>query len=314
MARLAVFEEHRDRLWGIAYRLTGSVADADDAVQETWLRWQRQADDEVKDPRAFLTTVVSRICYDQFASARSRREVYVGPWLPEPLVTDAATPEDRVTLDESVGLAMLAVMERLTPAERTSFILHDVFAMPFPEIAGVVGRTPDAVRQLASRARQRIRAEAPRRTVDRAAHRAAVAAFLGAVGDGDLERLTAVLDPDVVWHSDGGGQVSAARVPVVGRDKVARFALGLRKYIDPTTTQLRPATVNGAPGVVVAQDDGTVVGVIALAVADGLIVQADVVVNPEKLRHLHGLGFADPASGGDPGGDTGADFGTEPGR
>jgi RNA polymerase sigma-70 factor, ECF subfamily len=163
MADLADFERERKRLWGIAYRITGSVADAEDAVQETWLRWERLPDGEVEDPRSYLTTVISRLCYDQLGSARARRESYVGPWLPEPVVTESG-PEDRVTLDESVGLAMLTVLERLTPAERTAFILHDVFAVPFKEIADVVGRTPDSVRQLASRARRRVRAEAPRRT------------------------------------------------------------------------------------------------------------------------------------------------------
>ncbi|MEU7639212.1 MULTISPECIES: RNA polymerase sigma factor SigJ [unclassified Streptomyces] len=304
--RLAQFEELRGRLWGVAYRIMGTVSDADDAVQETWLRWQALPDEPpVESPRAFLTTVVSRICYDLLGSARARREMYVGPWLPEP-VLDAATggpvgaarsgvpdgPEDRVTLDESVGMALLTVLERLTPAERTAFVLHDVFAVPFPEIAEAVGRTPESVRQLASRARRRVRAEAPRRTVDRVEHRRTVEAFLAAVTGGDFEALLTVLDPEVVWRSDGGGKVSAARRPVLGRDKVARYVWGLvtRKFT-PATMRLAVRDVNGALGLVFADASGEYPdGVFAFTVHDGLITGVDAVINPDKLGHLD---FAD---------------------
>ncbi|WP_338677429.1 RNA polymerase sigma factor SigJ [Streptomyces sp. SCSIO 30461] len=285
MAELALFEEQRDRLWGIAYRITGSVADADDAVQESWLRWQRLPDGEARDPRAYLTTVVSRICYDQLGSARARREAYVGPWLPEPVVTESG-PEDRVTLDESVGMALLTVLERLTPAERTAFILHDVFAVPFTEIAETVGRTPDSVRQLASRARRRVRAEAPRRSVDRVEHRRAVDAFLTAVLGGDFEGLLEILDPDVVWRSDGGGKVSAARVPVLGRVKVARFTQGLMRAFDPASMAFTVRDVNGAPGLVFTDTATGMTGVYAFTVLDGRITEVDAVLNPDKLRHL----------------------------
>lgn len=286
MGQLEIFEQHRSRLWGIAYRLMGSIADSDDAVQETWLRWQRAGDGHVRDPRAFLTAVVSRICYDQLSSAPRRREVYVGPWLPEPLVTIDETPEDRVTLDESVGLAMLTVMERLTPAERTAFILHDVFAVSFAEIAGVVGRSPEAVRQLAHRARQHIRGHGPRRSVDDKTHRAAVAAFLEAVTGGDLEGLTQVLDRGVVWRSDGGGRITAARVPVIGVEKVARYAINLLKYFNSATMWAELHTVNGRPGIVVTRDDGTCVAVGSFVVEDGRIVEANVIANPAKLQHI----------------------------
>ncbi|MGW1885838.1 RNA polymerase sigma factor SigJ [Streptomyces sp. NPDC001970] len=285
MAELTLFEQQRNRLWGIAYRITGSVADADDAVQEAWLRWQGLPDGEAEDPRAYLTTVISRICYDQLGSARSRREAYVGPWLPEPVIS-ADDPEDRVTLDESVGMAMLTVLERLTPAERTAFILHDVFAVPFPEIAEVVGRTPDSVRQLASRARRRVRAEAPRRTVDRGEHRRAVDAFLTAVMGGDFDGLLEILDPDVVWRSDGGGKVAAARLPVLGDEKVARFAQRLVRGFDPATMQVLVREVNGAPGVVFADPVGAQGAVFAFTVHGGRITEIDAVINPDKLRHL----------------------------
>ncbi|WP_406324755.1 RNA polymerase sigma factor SigJ [Streptomyces niveus] len=285
MADLADFERERKRLWGIAYRITGSVADAEDAVQETWLRWERLPDGEVGDPRSYLTTVISRLCYDQLGSARARRESYVGPWLPEPVVTESG-PEDRVTLDESVGLAMLTVLERLTPAERTAFILHDVFAVPFKEIADVVGRTPDSVRQLASRARRRVAAKAPRRTVDRGEHRRAVDAFLSAVIGGDFDGLLEILDPEVVWRSDGGGKVTAARLPVIGDEKVVRFSQRLMREFDPETMHALVREVNGAPGVVLVDPAGERCIVFGFSVRGGLITEVDAVINPEKLRHI----------------------------
>ncbi|TXL84776.1 RNA polymerase sigma factor SigJ [Streptomyces sp. IB2014 016-6] len=285
MADLAEFERQRKRLWGIAYRITGSVADAEDAVQEAWLRWQQLPDGEADDPKAYLTTVVSRLCYDQLGSARARRESYVGPWLPEPVVTESG-PEDRVTLDESVGLAMLTVLERLTPAERTAFILHDVFAVPFKEIAEVVGRTPDSVRQLASRARQRVRAEAPRRSVDRGEHRRAVDAFLSAVLGGDFDGLLEILDPEVVWRSDGGGKVMAARLPILGDEKVVRFTRRLMRDFDPETMHALVREVNGSPGVVLVDPVGGQSAVFGFNVHRGLITEVDAVINPEKLRHL----------------------------
>ncbi|MEE1940698.1 RNA polymerase sigma factor SigJ [Streptomyces sp. TRM 70361] len=285
MAELAAFEEQRGRLWGIAYRLTGSVMDADDAVQEAWLRWQALPDGAADNPRAYLTTVVSRICYDRLGSARARRETYPGPWLPEPVVTDPG-PEERATLDESVGLALLAVLERLTPAERTAFVLHDVFGVPFPQIAEVVGRSPQAVRQLASRARGRVRDQAPHRSADRAEHRRVVDAFLTAAAGGDLAALARVLDPDVVWHSDGGGRVTAARVPVAGAERVLRLLAGIARQYDPETASLLPRDVNGAPGVVFADRSRGLVGVFALTVHEGRITRVDLVVNPDKLRHV----------------------------
>ncbi|MFG2490095.1 RNA polymerase sigma factor SigJ [Streptomyces caniferus] len=300
--RLARFEEQRGRLWAIAYRITGTVTDADDAVQETWLRWQALPDEPpVASPRGFLTTVVSRICYDLLGSARARRETYVGPWLPEPLLDGAGGPrpvaaadpggpggpEDRVTLDESVGMALLTVLERLTPAERTAFILHDVFAVPFPEVAEAVGRTPESVRQLASRARRRVRAEAPRRTVDRAEHRRTVEAFLSAVMGGDMAALLSVLDPEVVWRSDGGGRVSAARRPVLGREKVARYVRGLAiRGAQRDGLRVALAEVNGATGLVFVDPAGEQSGVFAFTVHDGRITEVDAVVNPDKLGHL----------------------------
>ncbi|MFI6906390.1 RNA polymerase sigma factor SigJ [Nonomuraea sp. NPDC050394] len=278
------FEEHRSHLWAVAYRLLGSVADADDAVQETWLRWRQADQAAVTGPRAYLTTVVSRICYDQLGSARARRESYIGPWLPEPVVEEPG-PEDRATMDESVGMALLAVQERLSPAERTSLVLHDVFAMPYEEIAGILGRSPGAVRQLAARGRLRVRDYAPRRSLDRGEQAAAVRAFATAATTGDLRALVAVLDPDVVWRADGGGMVGAALVPVVGAEKVARVVMGLvERWFTGMTAHLRE--VNGGPGFVIVDEGDIVDTVMSFTVSDGRITEVDVVRNPDKLGHV----------------------------
>ncbi|WP_049559193.1 RNA polymerase sigma factor SigJ [Nonomuraea sp. SBT364] len=279
-----MFEEHREHLWAVAYRILGTVTDADDAVQETWLRW-RQADQQaVTDARAYLTTIVSRICYDLLTSARARRESYVGEWLPEPVVTELG-PEDRATLDDSISLALLAVLERLSPAERTAFVLHDAFAVPFEEIGEILGRSAGAVRQLASRARARVQEYAPRGTADRAAHLKVVEAFAAAATSGDLQGLVEVLDPDVEWRADGGGVVTAAMVPVVGSGRVAKLVQGLvERWFDGMTAEFRE--VNGAPGVVVRDADGVPDSVMAFRVADGRVVRVDVVRNPAKLRDV----------------------------
>jgi RNA polymerase sigma-70 factor (ECF subfamily) len=290
MADTAQFETHRSHLHAVAYRITGSVSDADDAVQEAWLRWHALADGTADNPRAYLTTTVSRICYDQLTSARARRERYVGPWLPEPLVgTPAAEgPEERAALDESVSTAVLTLLESLTPAQRIAFVLHDVFDVPFPEIAGALGKSPVAVRQLASQARKHVREGKPRRSVDRAEHRRAVDSFRAAVtGGGDLDALLAVLDPQVVWRSDGGGIVNAARKPLVGAQRVAQFAGRLCRGFDPGTMRLLPYEVNGAPGLLLDARVLGWTGAFSFTVGDdGLITGVDAVLNPEKLRHL----------------------------
>ncbi|MCF3964552.1 RNA polymerase sigma factor SigJ [Streptomyces fuscigenes] len=285
MAELAAFERERDHLWGIAYRITGSVADADDVLQDAWLRWQRLGDDEARSPHAYLTTVVSRLCYDQLTSARARRESYTGTWLPEPLVSEPG-PEDRVTLDESLGTAMLFVLERLTPAERTAFVLHDVFSVPFAEIAEVVGRSSDSVRQLASRGRRRVRAEVPRRSVDRQESRRAVDAFLKAVMAGDFDGLLEVLDPDAVLRSDGGGKVRAARLPVIGGEKVATFMTRILRNFDPDRMRLVARDVNGAPGALLYDVTAGPVAVYAFTVGEGRIRSIYGVLNPDKLGHV----------------------------
>ncbi|MFJ2188070.1 RNA polymerase sigma factor SigJ [Kitasatospora sp. NPDC087861] len=304
------FEANRRYLGSVAYRLLGSFTDAEDVLQDAWLRWQGADHDAVADPRAFLTTVVTRLCYDQLGSARARREAYYGEWLPEPSVSyaDAAdSPAELAERGESVSLALLTVLEQLTPAERAAFVLHDVFAVGFDEIADSLDRTPDAARQLASRARRRVRDGDGRRggrstggrsgggrsgaVADPAEHRQAVEAFVAASTRGDILALMEILAPDVVWHADGGGIVRAAARPVLGAWNVARLVSGLvTKWFTPEFG-LCSALVNGEPGLVwYEKATGTVGGVVALTVADGRITEAFVVVNPEKLGHLSPMG------------------------
>ncbi|MFD5463653.1 RNA polymerase sigma factor SigJ [Kitasatospora sp. NPDC127059] len=285
------FEANRRYLGSVAYRLLGSLADAEDVLQDAWLRWRGTDRGAVDDPRAFLTTVVTRLCYDQLGSARARREAYYGEWLPEPSVSYADGPDSPADLaerGESVSLALLAVLERLTPAERAALVLHDVFAVGFDDIAASLDRTPDATRQLASRARRRLKdGGRPTGGTDPAAHRRAVEAFASASTRGDILGLMEILDPDVVWHADGGGIVRAAARPVHGADKVARLVAGLvEKWFTPEFA-LGPATVNGEPGLVwYEKATGTVGGVVAFALAGGRIAEAYVVVNPEKLARI----------------------------
>jgi RNA polymerase sigma-70 factor, ECF subfamily len=283
------FEAHRSRLLRLAYATTGSVAEAEDCVQEAWLRLQRTVDREagdretIRDLGGWLTTTVSRLALDALGSARARRERYSGPWLPEPVVealgADTADPSDRVTLDESVSMALLVVLETLSPAERTSFVLHDVFGLPFEEISGVVGRSPAAVRQLASRARRHVRDGRPRTEPTRAQQEELLGAFIRASTDGDLGRLTALLDPDVVWRADGGGKVHAAPRLKRGASAVARMLAGFSRR---PPLGLRTALVNGSPGLVLRDADG-VLTVMALTVSDGRITAIDVIRDPDKL-------------------------------
>ncbi|MFG2821255.1 RNA polymerase sigma factor SigJ [Kitasatospora sp. NPDC048365] len=283
------FQTHRRYLGSVAYRLMGSVTDAEDVLQEAWLRWQSVDRAGVQDPRAFLTTVVTRLCYDQLGSARARREAYYGEWLPEPVVAAEDSPAELAELGESVSLAMLAVMEQLTPAERAAFVLHDVFAVGFDEIGATLERTPEAARQLASRARRRVREGSRRRTeVDVTEHRQAVTAFAAAAANGDIQALLAVLDPDVIWHSDGGGVVRAGVRSIAGADKVSRLVAGLirRADVEFPGGVFEFALVNDEPGLVFRTASGEVAGVLAFAVAEGRIAEAYVVVNPEKLTRV----------------------------
>jgi len=278
------FEAERPRLLRVAYATVGSLADAEDCVQEAWLRLRRHQDPAgIRDLGAWLTTTVSRLALDSLGSARARRERYVGPWLPEPLVEDldARDPADRVTLDESVSMALLIVLERLSAPERTAFLLHDVFGLSFEEVARVVGRSPAAVRQLASRARAHVERGRPRFPPTQQQQREVVAAFAAAAHAGDLERLVGLLDPDVVWRGDGGGKVPAAPLGR-GAATVARRLLALA---DRPPLSTRMALVNGAPGLVLRDADG-VLTVVSFTVDAGRIAAIDAVRNPDKLAGL----------------------------
>lgn len=278
------FTAARPRLTAVAYAILGSYADAEDVVADTWPRLEAADErDPVRDVEAWATVAVARGALNVHRSARVRREQYVGPWLPEPRIEAGvgADPADRVTLDNQVSFALLVVLESLTPAERTSWVLHDVFGLPFTEVADVVGRRPDAVRQLAARARAHLRELAPRVQVDVTEHERVVAGFLHAADGGDLDALLALLDPDVTLTSDGGGQVRAAPHPVHGARRVARFVLSLQTRRGEE--EVRVVRVNGVPGIA-AFIGGAVSGVVHFTIANGRITRIDFVRAPDKLR------------------------------
>jgi RNA polymerase sigma-70 factor (ECF subfamily) len=279
----------RRHLVSLAFRMLGTVAEAEDAVQETYIRWYRLSEEEreaIEVPRAWLTRVAGRVCLNVLDSARRRRERYVGPWLPEPVPayafpapTNAEDPLERATLDESISSALLVVLEAMTPAERVSFVLHDVFAVPFDEIAEIVGRTPAACRQLATSARRRVQQSRNRR-VPRAEHDEVVKAFAAAARTGDIAGLITVLDPDVVLRSDGGGIVTAARNPIFGADRVARFLFGALQK-NPKAAVLDQETPDGLGFAL--WDEGRIIGVVTLDVVAGLVTDVRLMMNPDKL-------------------------------
>lgn len=287
-------ESQRRALLGLCYRMLGTVADAEDAVQETYVRWLRLSDAErvaIRNPAAWLTRVAGRVCLDMLGSARARRERYVGEWLPEPVPQDSPLaasvpldPIEQVTLDDSVSMALLVLLESLTPAERVAFVLHDVFGVPFAEIAETVGRTPAAVRQLASQGRRRVRAGRSG-VADRAQHDAVVRAFLGAAATGEFDRLVRLLDPDVVLRSDAGGKKSAALRPVVGADHVARFVLGIARR----NPEAEVALVSAPDGLaLLATLDGDADAVFSFVVRGDRIAEVFAVRNPDKLTQWPG--------------------------
>jgi RNA polymerase sigma-70 factor (ECF subfamily) len=275
------FEDHRPHLNAVAYRMLGSVSEAEDAVQEAWLRLSRSDADAVVNLGGWLTTVVGRVCLDMLRARRARREEYAGTWLPEPIVSvdTEGDPEQEALLVDSVGLALLVVLETLTPAERLAFVLHDMFAVPFEEIAEIVGRTPAAARQLASRARRRVQGVAPDPDADLARQREVVDAFLAAARAGDFEALVEVLDPDVVFRADRGAGRPAGP-PVAGATAVARQILARGAPFAPLA---RPAIVNGAAGLVVPAR-GRLLAAVGFTISRGRIVEIDLVADPEKLR------------------------------
>ncbi|MEW1912855.1 RNA polymerase sigma factor SigJ [Kitasatospora sp. NPDC085895] len=275
------FESHRGHLRSVAYRMLGSLGEADDAVQEAWLRLSRTDADEVENLGGWLTTVVGRVCLDMLRTRRTRREEPIGERLPDPVVAnaDGTDPEQQALLADSVGLALLVVLEQLAPAERLAFVLHDMFGLPFDEIAPIVDRTPAAARQLASRARRRVQGAAPAPDPDPVRRREVVDAFLAASRGGDFEALVAVLHPEVVLRADDGP--AAPLIVVRGAREVASQAFRFR-HMAPFS---RPALVNGGAGTVTVVD-GRPVSVMDFVVADGLIVAIDILADPERLARL----------------------------
>lgn len=274
------FVTHRSLLFTVAYEMLGSAADAEDVVQETWLRWAEVDQTEVRDPRAYLVRIVTRQALNRLRSVSRRREEYIGEWLPEPLLTSPDVAED-VEFAENVSIAMLTVLETLGPVERAVFVLHEVFETPFQEIAEAVGKTPAAVRQIAHRAREHVGARRPRMQVDRDQQQAAVDKFLAAVSTGDVQALVEVLAPDVVVIADGGGFAAAARRPVVGAERVAAFLARASKATDLVVST---AWFNGMPAARI--DAGGSPTAVSLVVEDGRIVRIYAIRNPHKLGRL----------------------------
>ncbi|MDX2151894.1 MAG: RNA polymerase sigma factor SigJ [Bryobacteraceae bacterium] len=290
----ASFEPYRRRLLGLAYRMLGSLSDAEDAVQETYLRWHAVARTEVSEPRAFLMTTTTRICLDMLTSARARRETYVGPWLPEPVLDTASlAPDTRLELAEDLSIALLLTLDRLSPLERAAFLLHDVFDFSFDEIAAALNRSSAACRQLAARARAHVRAARPRGVaapalppgeVD-AKHAQLVSAFIEATSSGDLNTLTRLLAADARVVSDGGGKLAAALNVIEGADRAARFLVGATRKGWREDYTLRLVMINGMSGLVISGPEGPV-QTAAFEIEGDVIRALYVVRNPDKLRHL----------------------------
>jgi RNA polymerase sigma-70 factor, ECF subfamily len=291
----ASFEPYRQRLLGLGYRMLGSLADAEDAVQDTYLRWHAVERDKVSDPRAFLMTTTTRICLDVLTSARVRREEYVGPWLPEPIVDEGAlAPDSHTELAEDLSIALLLTLERLSPPERAAFLLHDVFDFSFSEIAAALERNEAACRQLAARARTHVRASRPRGAAPSlpqpdeitAKHSQLISTFLAATRSGDLDALTRMLASDARVIADGGGKVSAALNVIEGADHAARFLIGVARKAWRDDFTLRAVTINGLPGLIIDGPEGPV-QTAAFEIEDGRVRALYVVRNPDKLRHLN---------------------------
>ena len=281
-----IFETHRSALTGLAYRMLGSRAEAEDVVQDAYLRWHGAGVAAVEQPRRFLATIVTRLCLDRMKSARVRREVYVGSWLPEPIVDETFDDGDAGEIAHDISVALMLVLERLSPLERASFLLHDVFGLDFAEVSQALGRGEPTCRQLAARARHHIESGRPRFEASREDGRRLAMAFQQATTSGDVQSLTKILAEDVVLYSDGGGKRAAALNPIYGAEKVMRFLAGIaRKNPALATTLARPAVVNGYAGFVLREEDGSI-DTMAIEARDGRIAAIYIVRNPEKLQHV----------------------------
>jgi len=287
--RLATFDQYRSLLFSVAYRMLGSVADAEDMLQETFIRWQQAPDEEIRSPRAFLVTIISRLCINHLQSARVQREEYVGQWLPEPIITrPGSDPLEIVRVDESLSMAFLVMLERLTAVERAVFLLREVFEYEYSEIAAVLSQSEANCRQILSRAKQHVSAIRPRFKTSSQKKSDLLERFLKATSDGDIQGLVALLSSDVVLHSDGGGKAIAAPNLIQGADNVARGIFGGLQKIVPNNLVRRVMEINGEPGVV-SYLDGKPHSVLTLGAGEGRIHAIYILTNPEKVAHLPGL-------------------------
>ncbi|MEV0795763.1 RNA polymerase sigma-70 factor [Kribbella sp. NPDC050459] len=277
------FAEHRAVLVGAAYRVVGSVSDAEDVVQEAWLRWSAIEHDDIRDVRAYLIRITTRLALNRLREQKARREQYVGPWLPEPLATGEDDPAAAAELADSVSMAMLVVLETLSPLERATFVLREVFDLPYDEIADTLGRSEAAVRQLAHRARSHVHARQPRHHVDKASHDELTMRFMQAAGSGDFDQVVALLAPDAVLISDGGGKKRAALRPIQGAEKIARWLFAV--IADNPGFEIRMGTLNGEVAYI-AYDGDEPDTVAFLEVSDGLISDLYLIRNPDKLRQV----------------------------
>ena len=286
MSETSVYEELRPLLFSIAYRMLGSAGDAEDVVQEAFIRYAR-AEEEIESPRAWLSATTTRLAIDHLRSARVRREQYVGQWLPEPLLTDAAPGlADEVETADTISLAFLVLLESLSPVERAVFLLHDVFDFGYDEIAPIVGKSEDNCRQIAVRARRQIEARKPRFDVSQDRHEELVARFVEAAAEGDVHALVELLAEDAVLVGDGGGRAPAAPEPIRGRERVANAVAAYTRQVIRAEVRVRPATVNSQPGILGLDPTGRIVAVLAFDVVGGRIQTIRSVLNPEKLDHL----------------------------
>ncbi|HET8653559.1 MAG TPA: RNA polymerase sigma-70 factor [Gaiellaceae bacterium] len=278
----------RPLMFSIAYRMLASVSEAEDVVQEAFLRYQRALaeDAEIESPKAYLSTVVTRLAIDQLRSARARRETYVGEWLPEPLVTDDDDPAARTEEADSLSMAFLLLLERLSPVERAVFLLHDVFGYGYDEVGGIVGKSEANCRQLALRARRHIESEKPRFDASRQKRDELAARFLAAVTEGEVDGLVELLAGDVVVYGDGGGKAPQWAAPIVGVERVASLLAGLGRQLPEYGITVRPLRVNGQPGAAFLDAEGRLVNVWSLDIVDGVVQTVRSVINPDKLQHL----------------------------
>lgn len=280
---LATFEAHRSLLFSVAYRMLGSRADAEDMVQETFLRWQEAADSNIREPRAFLVTVITRLCINQLQSARVRREEYFGQWLPEPLVTEPQTNTVNIPgIDGSLSMAFLLLLERLTPVQRAVFLLREVFDYEYGEVASILGLTESNCRQILKRAKEYMASDRPRFSASREQQERLLQQFLETTARGDMKGLISLLSEDAVLYTDGGGKATAVPNPIYGADRVARFFVTGRQKLLPADLVRRFADINGQPGII-AYHNGTVFGVLTLDISEGKIGSIYIVRNPEKL-------------------------------